>query len=58
MGGNAYVGVVRSLMVIDISNPATPVIIDSVDTPGFAYDVSVMNGFAWVADGDSGGTPH
>ena len=32
------------LQVIDISTPTAPAIVGSVDIPGGAYGVSVMNG--------------
>jgi hypothetical protein len=40
--------------VIDVSNPAIPQIIGSVDTPGIAYSVTVVEERAYIADGSSG----
>jgi hypothetical protein len=40
--------------VIDITNPASPGIVGSVDTPGLALDVAVVGSYAYVADSFSG----
>jgi hypothetical protein len=40
--------------VIDVSNPAFPVELGALDTPGSAHDVEVVGDLAYVADGDSG----
>ena len=40
--------------MIDITNPASPQIVGSVDTPGYAYGVAVSGTYAYVADCDSG----
>jgi hypothetical protein len=40
--------------VIDISNPASPVILGSISTPGIAYGVAVAGSYAYVADGSGG----
>ena len=54
-GTRAYVTDRSSgLQVIDISTPATPVIVGSVDTPGTAWGVAVAGTHAYVADGSSG----
>lgn len=42
------------LRIIDVSNPMTPTIIGSYDTPGHAYDVVVAGDYAYVADGYTG----
>ncbi len=42
------------LQVIDITNPASPQIVGSVDTPGSARGVAVSGTHAYVADYDSG----
>ena len=47
-------GWLGGLQVIDISTPTAPVIVGSVDTPGYAVGVSVANGYAYVAAGRSG----
>ena len=38
------------LQVIDVSTPASPQIIGSVDTPGIAEGVTVVGTTAYVAD--------
>lgn len=43
-----------SLQVIDISNPAKPVLAGAVDTTGEARDVALSGNYAYVADGYSG----
>ena len=42
------------LQVIDISNPALPSPVATVDTSGAAYGVAVAGPYAYVADGDAG----
>jgi hypothetical protein len=42
------------LQVVDISNPLSPHIIGSVDTPDWAKGIYVSGDYAYVADGDSG----
>lgn len=42
------------LRVIDITDPASPQIAGSVDTPGLAEGVAVSGSYAYVADGSSG----
>ncbi len=42
------------LQVIDISDPANPSVIGSVDTPDYAYGVYISGSYAYVAAGDSG----
>jgi len=42
------------LQVIDVSNPSSPVLIGSVDTPGFARGVTVTGDTAYVADWSNG----
>jgi hypothetical protein len=39
---------------LDISNPGAPTEVSSYDTPGYAQDVVVVDGRAYVADGESG----
>jgi hypothetical protein len=45
-----YVGI----EIIDISNPASPSLAGSYDTPGFATGVTMAGDYAYVADGGSG----
>ena len=50
-GTYAYVADGASgLQVIDITNPQSPQIVGSVDTPGYASDVAVSGTHAYVAD--------
>lgn len=54
-GGFAYVAAGSTgLQVVNVSNPAAPVIVASLDTPGNANDVKVVGTTAYVADGFSG----
>jgi hypothetical protein len=39
------------LQVVDVSVPTAPVIIGHLDTPGFAWGISVGGGHAYIADG-------
>jgi len=50
----AYVGSGGGLHIIDVSNPAAPVEVGAVGTPGAAFDVDVVDGLAYVAGGSSG----
>lgn len=43
-----------SLKVVDISDPANPVLAASYDTPGTPSDIFVANGYIYLADGGSG----
>jgi PKD repeat protein len=54
-GNYAYIaGYVNGLHIFDISDPANPVWVNWVDTPGEAYGVAVSGGYAYVADFWSG----
>jgi hypothetical protein len=54
-GNFAYVAAGSTgLQVVDVSNPALPLIVGSLDTPGNANDVRVAGNLAYVADGASG----
>ena len=54
-GTHAYVADDSSgLQVIDITNPQSPQIVGSVDTPDYAYGVAVSGTHAYVADRGSG----
>jgi len=37
------------LLIVDVSNPASPSTVSSLGTPGSVYDVAVENGFAYLA---------
>jgi hypothetical protein len=55
VGDLAYVTVgEEGLRVIDVSNPATPVAISAIDTPGFAAGATGVNSVAYIADGETG----
>ncbi len=54
-GSYAYVADGTSgLQIIDVSNPVSPALAGSYDTPGYAHGVSVSGSYAYVADGGSG----
>ena len=54
-GNFAYVADGYSgLQVVDISNPASPVLVGSEETEGFASGVALSGNVALVADGESG----
>ncbi|MBI5192150.1 MAG: hypothetical protein HZA08_01770, partial [Nitrospirae bacterium] len=54
-GNFAYIADGESgLQIMDISNPASPVIVGSLDTPGIAQDIVVSGTRAFIADGSSG----
>ncbi|MBD3271301.1 MAG: hypothetical protein GF384_02035, partial [Elusimicrobia bacterium] len=40
----------NSLEIFDLQNPAQPVKVNQLDSPGYAKDVTVSNGYAYVAD--------
>lgn len=48
---------VAGLHVIDISDVDTPVLLETIPTPGSAHDVDVIGNFAYVADRGVGVTP-
>ncbi|MBT7409796.1 MAG: hypothetical protein HN826_08860 [Methylococcales bacterium] len=51
----AYIaGFQSGFFIIDITNPLSPIIVGSVDTPGNALDVFVIGNTAYVADSSSG----
>jgi hypothetical protein len=55
VNGLAYVAAAESgLRVVDVSDPATPVALGALNTPGNANGVAVSGGFAYVADGPAG----
>lgn len=54
-GNTAYVTNINGgLVLIDISDPARPTLIGSVDTPGDANDITVTATMAYVANGNAG----
>jgi hypothetical protein len=52
VGGLAYVteSTPSFLRIIDVSDPAAPVELGALETAGFAMDVEVVDGLAYVAD--------
>jgi len=53
-GNYAYVAANEAgLLVVDISDPANPVVVGTYDTPGTANDVAIWGAYACVADGGS-----
>jgi len=52
--GRAYIASSEGLFVVDVSEPATPVTIGSVETPDDAYDVAVFGEYAYVAATNAG----
>ncbi len=51
VGNYAFVADYTSgLQVVDVSDPAHPVIIGSVNTPGYAQSVAIAGDYAYVAD--------
>jgi len=54
-GEFAYVAAdAGGLKIVNISNPASPTLRSTRDTPGNAYDVAVSRNYAFVADGTAG----
>jgi hypothetical protein len=53
-GGYAYVAAGGALSVFDISNPANPIQVAVVDTPGSAEGVAVSGGYLYIVDWDAG----
>lgn len=54
-GGYAFVAAgAGGLQVVDVSNPNSPSIVASIDTPGTAIDVKISDNKAFIADGESG----
>ena len=56
LGGNyAYIrDYYAGLHIADISNPSAPALINTFDTPGYAWDIAVSGNYLYVADQDSG----
>lgn len=44
----------QGVKIIDLSDPANPVLTATVDTPGLAMHVAISGSYAYVADGSSG----
>jgi hypothetical protein len=55
VGNLAYIADYASgLKIIDISNPASPILKGSYDTPGYAVGIEIVGNLAYVADYSSG----
>src|SRR5690606_11962494 len=53
--GYAYAALgTAGLAVVDVQDPANPVLVGVLDTPGSATDLLVVGSALWVADGDAG----
>lgn len=44
----------HGLVIVEVTNPASPAYVGAWDTAGFSYDVHVDNDYAYVADDNSG----
>jgi hypothetical protein len=44
----------QGVVILDISQPSQPVIIDTIDTPGDARNVFISGGHLYIADGYEG----
>ena len=53
-GPYAYVGDLKWLRVIDVTNPSAPREIASRKTPGYTKEIIVVDGAAYVANYDAG----
>jgi hypothetical protein len=53
-GGYAYVAAQGALSVFDISNPANPIQVAVVDTPGSAEGVAISGSYLYIADWSAG----
>ncbi len=54
-GDLAYVAAAEAgLVILDVTDPTAPVVVGSVDTPGWAFGVDVVGGLAYVGDGPAG----
>ncbi len=42
------------VLVIDVTDPLSPVVVDTIDTPGYATDIELAGTMAYVADGSEG----
>ncbi len=55
VGNTAFVAAGGAgLYIVDVSNPARPVVAGSLDTPGYAEGMVVVGRYAYVADGPAG----
>ena len=54
-GTRAYLaGGSRGILVVDVTDPAKPLLLEQIDTPGTAYSVIHKDGFLFIADGGEG----
>ena len=55
VGRYAYLGVGPRILILDMANPVTPVVVgQSAILPAFVEGVAVVEGYAYVADGQAG----
>ena len=50
----AYVGQGQDLLILDITNPSSPVSVGKIMTKGFVRDIKISGNYAYVADWDQG----
>ncbi len=53
-GNYAYVGQGQDFLILDITNPSSPVLVSKIMTEGFVRDIKVSRNYAYVADDDNG----
>lgn len=53
-GDHAYVGSGTWLMVVDITDPASPTRVGAIELPDFPMGIAASGGLAFVANGDAG----
>jgi len=53
-GRYAYVGDLKWLRVLDVSNPSAPREIASYKRPGYAEEISIVDGTVYIANNDAG----
>ncbi|MFM6073254.1 MAG: hypothetical protein ACKPB9_16970, partial [Dolichospermum sp.] len=55
VGNYAYVADDTSgLQIINISNPSSPTLVGTIDTPNYAHNVAVVGNYAYVANNATG----
>lgn len=53
-GNYAYVGQGQELLILDITNPSSPVSVGKIMTRGLVGDIKVSGNYAYVGDSDNG----
>jgi len=54
VGSHAFCAMPYGLLILDVSNPATPSVLSSLYMPGYAFGLAVEGDYAYVAEGGSG----